>query len=612
MICKFCNSENRDGAAFCVTCGSRLDGRILCSECGRYTAPGLYCDNCGAAIGVKKKRCTRCGTIFTGERCPNCNPEKEDTGDGSSSLASFVRGADVSYRESGSDRAKTESPAVKKRCTRCGTIFTGERCPNCYAEKKPAETGETPRKSSVPEEKSSSPAKTPSPANPGGAAVKKRCTKCGTIFTGDRCPNCSAATKKPASASARTPAPRAAAVATTRKKTGRDENLTEDVYQRNRVASAAFAVVGLIGIVAVLVFMFLIGWKVTIEAEGDGEAAEIMSESRNIFYFFGAAYDGIDGRRAYTNAVTGSVICGAMMLATVALAVVCVIKFASSLKSENYRPYVKYLVMTYLLFFAFAMMLRSFLSFGTDETVGAGFESLSYGVGLSFGWAFYAAVITGGVLVAVSYVGGTALAYRSRPRYGAVKRYVLPLATVLLIVLSAVFMSGKIVKLAYSYGEDGFTMACTYGLGYMYWVSAFDNQAIFTYAFIAELATCLYMPFAMLVATKLLLHVYNPMQKNGFIFEGVLSSVFFVAAAVFAALLFGYVSGNTEISSAMFGDYYIYIFDSLEESATMNLLYIGAACYAAAFALCAAHMVLKPQKPSGRREKIVMSNRIYN
>lgn len=46
MKCKFCNTENAEGATFCCNCGKRIDNKIICASCGTAFI-GRFCPNCG-------------------------------------------------------------------------------------------------------------------------------------------------------------------------------------------------------------------------------------------------------------------------------------------------------------------------------------------------------------------------------------------------------------------------------------------------------------------------------------------------------------------------------------------------------------------------------------
>ena len=51
MHCKFCGTDNPDGARFCKKCGKRLDGMTTCPSCGKDTpADGDFCIYCGAGL----------------------------------------------------------------------------------------------------------------------------------------------------------------------------------------------------------------------------------------------------------------------------------------------------------------------------------------------------------------------------------------------------------------------------------------------------------------------------------------------------------------------------------------------------------------------------------
>ena len=64
MQCKFCGSENRDGAAFCSACGKRIDGKINCPSCGTANdEKAVYCYACGERLDGKHT-CPACGAIL--------------------------------------------------------------------------------------------------------------------------------------------------------------------------------------------------------------------------------------------------------------------------------------------------------------------------------------------------------------------------------------------------------------------------------------------------------------------------------------------------------------------------------------------------------------------
>lgn len=74
MVCKFCNAENPDGAAFCSACGKRIDGKIICPKCGTANEEGAaYCYHCGERIDGKRP-CPECGAALPegAHFCPVC------------------------------------------------------------------------------------------------------------------------------------------------------------------------------------------------------------------------------------------------------------------------------------------------------------------------------------------------------------------------------------------------------------------------------------------------------------------------------------------------------------------------------------------------------------
>ena len=51
MICKHCETENPEGAVFCLHCGKRLDGKKFCPSCKSLCPEeALYCNACGARL----------------------------------------------------------------------------------------------------------------------------------------------------------------------------------------------------------------------------------------------------------------------------------------------------------------------------------------------------------------------------------------------------------------------------------------------------------------------------------------------------------------------------------------------------------------------------------
>src|SRR5262245_15891253 len=51
MLCTSCGHDNRDTAAFCDACGSRL--ALVCSQCSSALRPGArFCDACGQAVSA--------------------------------------------------------------------------------------------------------------------------------------------------------------------------------------------------------------------------------------------------------------------------------------------------------------------------------------------------------------------------------------------------------------------------------------------------------------------------------------------------------------------------------------------------------------------------------
>ena len=49
MNCPSCNTENPDGARFCMTCGTRMDRS--CASCGNDLPEGAaFCPNCGTPV----------------------------------------------------------------------------------------------------------------------------------------------------------------------------------------------------------------------------------------------------------------------------------------------------------------------------------------------------------------------------------------------------------------------------------------------------------------------------------------------------------------------------------------------------------------------------------
>ncbi|PWM73586.1 MAG: hypothetical protein DBX59_04580 [Bacillota bacterium] len=57
MECKYCRTENIEGAVFCSQCGTRIDGKKVCKSCGKLNAEtNVYCNYCGGARRFRQKR----------------------------------------------------------------------------------------------------------------------------------------------------------------------------------------------------------------------------------------------------------------------------------------------------------------------------------------------------------------------------------------------------------------------------------------------------------------------------------------------------------------------------------------------------------------------------
>ena len=51
MICKHCGFENRDGASFCINCGTNLEGSLYCPKChGEVSVNDEICPHCKEPI----------------------------------------------------------------------------------------------------------------------------------------------------------------------------------------------------------------------------------------------------------------------------------------------------------------------------------------------------------------------------------------------------------------------------------------------------------------------------------------------------------------------------------------------------------------------------------
>lgn len=599
MNCKYCNAENNDDATFCKVCGRLLAGNVVCPVCGKPSPSGRFCNYCGSPL-VQRKKCTKCGTIFDGDLCPVCYGEQNDPEpDASVSLGSQT--------------------VRKKRCTKCGTIFEGERCPVCYPAQSPvADAPATVRKKRCTKcgtifEGERCPVCYPAQSSVVGApatARKKRCTKCGTIFEGERCPVCygdreSAAPARsvvyPPAQSRSTAAAKSTTesylqsggFATDAQKTSESKEAVESVYRGKRNAYIGFAVLGLAGVLAAIVFTFLLGWKTTVKYDGE----TYSSETYRLYYFFHDAYEGAEGRRAQTYAATGSVVTAAMMLTMTVMFVVCIVRFVASLRTDNQRSFVRCALLTYLLYAAFVMMFRGLApSVYEDIVVTVDGETTKMLTSTAFNWETFVGLIAGGALAAASYIGNTVLAYTKKPRFSLTKRYVLPFMTVALMVASVVLLSGIVVKFreAYDFGDTSYSV--TIGEGYMQYAMEADDRTLFTYGFMAEVAACLYALLAMLVVAKLMMHVYNPKEKNGIVFEYILYVIVAVIAVIFAFVLSKYLYANDILG--------------LGSLAKRHLtgLYVGLSFAAVSVVLCLVHILTKPMAESAPKNKINFVN----
>ena len=68
MLCRRCGHENRDGASYCQSCGSRLS-TTLCSGCGNdLPTDARFCDSCGAPAVSQAGPLTPVGSALTPEQ----------------------------------------------------------------------------------------------------------------------------------------------------------------------------------------------------------------------------------------------------------------------------------------------------------------------------------------------------------------------------------------------------------------------------------------------------------------------------------------------------------------------------------------------------------------
>lgn len=70
-ICSFCNTENKDAAIKCASCGGN-SFKQKCDNCGTVFADGVHCPHCGVKVGEKAKTCPKCHKQYYSNACPDC------------------------------------------------------------------------------------------------------------------------------------------------------------------------------------------------------------------------------------------------------------------------------------------------------------------------------------------------------------------------------------------------------------------------------------------------------------------------------------------------------------------------------------------------------------
>ena len=86
MKCPNCDTENPQGAAFCLHCGKRLDGNIACPHCGKtIPATAAFCIYCG-------KRADEPAT-------PNASASPSESAPAQPESAAPAAGSDVTAQE---------------------------------------------------------------------------------------------------------------------------------------------------------------------------------------------------------------------------------------------------------------------------------------------------------------------------------------------------------------------------------------------------------------------------------------------------------------------------------------------------------------------------------
>ena len=70
-ICSFCNTENKDDAVKCVSCGANTF-KFKCENCGTVFEDGAHCPHCGVKAGQEARKCPVCNTEYYTNACPTC------------------------------------------------------------------------------------------------------------------------------------------------------------------------------------------------------------------------------------------------------------------------------------------------------------------------------------------------------------------------------------------------------------------------------------------------------------------------------------------------------------------------------------------------------------
>ncbi|MCD8205863.1 MAG: zinc ribbon domain-containing protein [Clostridia bacterium] len=357
----------------------------------------------------------------------------------------------------------------------------------------------------------------------------------------------------------------------------------------------AFSIVGMLGVLAVFVFTFLTGISYTKIDDG----VEFTS-SRMLYYFFGDIYAGVGSGAEKGIAVLGTILSAAMILTMAAMTCVTFVSFVRYITGHTEKSPMKKILTTYFLYVAFVLMLRSLISYCYKADVTYGISEVT----LKLSSLSLAGLISGGTLVAFSYIGGLAASYDAGERSDVVTEIVFPVVCVVLLAVSAVLLSGAAFKYSYDFdfardyrSNNSYFAAFRegsgkYSAGYMQYCADLGEYSSLGYGVTAQVFTFLFIFFAFMAVRGIMARMYDTDAGRKDVTEISLSAVCGVLLLIFSVLLGHYILNNFFDGDAWY--------DGLDYNGDVNVNYgiliSGFVIFAAFVVTYIVHLSLKKKK----------------